>query len=169
MNTLTHALLPVIGVSVNKKRTDKCGAAYWGWKRLFLLCFFGALPDLLHPHLSLSARYTSYSHGLPALFCVGLLLGILVQVKKFGLDLYLVAWIFLAYALHLLCDLVSGGIAWCYPFDSSVIGGYYFPVVYWIPLDFICALTVYFIYRAIPKYVQAKQKKDGGSIISNKK
>ena len=67
MNTITHSLLPVIGTGIDKKRHRKI-AEYWNLPRVLAVAAFGAMPDLLNPHISLESRYSSWSHGLPLLF-----------------------------------------------------------------------------------------------------
>jgi len=151
MHTLTHALLPVVALSVDRKRTNEDGVIYWNWRKLLLVAVAGALPDLLNPHLSLQARYSSWSHGLPALcvFSVILLLIWLLRQRKESLFFIVMA---AAYEMHLWCDLISGGIVWQYPLGNDVIGAYYISARWWVPLDIACVLAVYFIYRAIPNF-----------------
>ena len=152
MNTITHALLPLIGISVGQ------GRRYWTGKKLLLVGVFGALPDILNPHLGIEARLSSWSHGLPAFLGVSLVLLILSCIKRMRLERKLAVWMAGAYLFHLFCDMISGGIAWLYPFRHSVIGDYYVPPLFWIPLDIVSLLAVYLIYRAIPRYRRAKLK-----------
>ncbi len=60
MDTVTHALAPVIIAHVVLSRSKSFGA----WS-LVAIGAAGALPDLLTPHLTLESRMTSWSHGLP--------------------------------------------------------------------------------------------------------
>lgn len=151
MNTVTHALLPVIGTAIGK------GKKYWSGKKILLVAVFGALPDILTPHLGLEARLTSWFHGLPAFLGVSLLLFIISYIKRLRLDRKLAIWLSGAYLLHLFCDMISGGIAWMYPFQYSVIGDYYVSPVIWIPLDIACAVVVYLLHYAIPRYKLARR------------
>jgi len=52
-----------------------------------------------------------------------------------------------AYILHLFCDAVAGGVAFLYPVKPVVTGDYYVSALWWIPLDVVCSLTAYFIWR----------------------
>ena len=152
MHTLTHALLPVIAVAVDRQRTDDRGTVYWSRGKLCLLALAGALPDLLNPHLSLQARYTSWSHGLPALLGFAAVLAVIWILRRKSEERLFFLLLAAAYELHLWCDLISGGIAWWYPFGSGVAGAYYISPKLWVPLDIACLLLVYFIYRAIPNF-----------------
>ncbi len=140
MNTITHALLPVIGVKILKKTEFK-----WTNKKLVWLAIFGALPDLLNPHLSLNARFTSFSHSVFALFYVMIALLMIKKFTKISLDFKLILFFWGAYLLHLICDMISGGIAWGYPFYNSVIGGTYISWIWWCPLDILCVLIIYIL------------------------
>jgi len=160
MNTVTHALIPVIAVVVDQGRVRENGEPYWNKKTLALVAIAGALPDLLNPHLSLAARYTSWSHGVPALGGLCFLLVLVYLTRRQRSDLPLLTILLVAYALHLFCDMVAGGIAWWYPFAGSVVGDYYVLPALWIPLDIACLCVVYFIYRAVPNYKKWKRLRD---------
>ena len=152
MNTLTHALLPVVGASMDGKRSPLCGGRYWNGRRALFLAACGAAPDLLDPHLSIAARHASWSHGIPALAAFSVLLLAAGYAGKWGLDTRLAIWGSAAYALHLFCDAVSGGIAPLYPFSAAVVGEYYVPPTVWLSLDMACALTVYLLMLALPRW-----------------
>jgi membrane-bound metal-dependent hydrolase YbcI (DUF457 family) len=158
MNTITHTLLPVIGIAIARKKSGLLETEYWNRKRICAVALFGALPDLLNPHFSLAARLSSWTHGLPGWLGFVLLLMCLVYIKKLKLDPKLAAWMASAYLFHLFCDMIAGGIAWLYPFHNSVIGMRLVPYQIWIPLDMCCGAIVYFVFRAIPKYRLAKLK-----------
>jgi len=157
MNTLTHALLPVIATSIGDRKP------YWHRNKLMLLALFGALPDIINPHIMLAARLTSWSHGLPAFLTISFMLWILTFIKQVPLDRKLAIYLAAAYLFHLFCDMISGGISWLYPIKGGVIGGYFVPPAFWIPLDLLCGIAVYLIQYAIPKYIRARQ-----SITKNK-
>lgn len=152
MNTVTHALLPVILVSLadRRKRVFQRGA-------LIAVAVSGALPDLLNPHLSLKARMYSWSHGLTAWLGFSLLVGIVITVKKWPKLWWLAASA--AYALHLFCDAISGGINWAYPVADRLWGDYWFPPQWWVPLDVVLVLFCYFYFRAIPAMQKARAGK----------
>jgi membrane-bound metal-dependent hydrolase YbcI (DUF457 family) len=142
MDTVTHALLPVILAEVALK-----GQKRFGGRGLVLIGVAGALPDLLNPHVSLEARLQSWSHGLPfwAAFSICVMLAVFVSKQRLspGLGFLICA----AYLLHLICDAISGGINWLYPVSDFVWGKFWVHPVYWIPLDIFCLLTCYALFR----------------------
>ena len=78
MNTVTHALLPVIAAGLYERSyalKDQHRGTFIP-KTIAVIGIFGAAPDLLNPHLSLASRYASWSHGLFfwALLTVGLVI-----------------------------------------------------------------------------------------------
>jgi len=157
MNTITHCLLPVIAVSLAQRhhRSIEHHLTIFSTKELCAIGLFGAAPDIINPHLSLAARLTSWSHGLP-FFGFLILLVISVRIYKPQiLNTHLSLCLLGAYLLHLTCDAIAGGLAWLYPFNHSVIGDYYYNPIYWIPTDGVCLLTIYALYRALPKIRKA--------------
>ena len=144
MNTITHALLPALGIHLYRKLRAQEALS---WRSYLLVALAGAAPDLLNPHFTLEARLSSWSHSVFGLTGFILFVLILSQVKlcklqfKFGLVLIS------AYVLHLFCDAIAGGIALFYPANSLVIGDYYVSAIWWIPVDVFCLLSAYFIWR----------------------
>lgn len=152
MNTVTHALLPVLAAKAiaGKKVTGR---------ELVLVGLLGAAPDLINPHLTLTARMNSWSHGLPAWGGITLLLVAAALLSR-GRVRWRVAGIgSLAYLLHLFCDAIAGGINWLSPVGEAFWGDYWFPVILWTPADAVLALTAYFVFRAIPKWKEARRAK----------
>ncbi len=145
MDTVTHALAPVILAHVCLKRSK--GFGRWG---LVAIAIGGALPDLLTPHFSLEARMSSWSHGLPfwAAFSGGLFLASVLSARR--LSLRLACFLSMAYLFHLVCDSISGGINWLYPVADLVWGDYWISPVFWIPLDIVCILSCYYLFRLQP-------------------
>jgi hypothetical protein len=166
MNTLTHALLPVIAAGLYEKsyapKSQRRGIL--GPKAIILIGVFGAAPDLINPHLSLSSRYSSWSHGLP--FWTALTLGLVLYaaIRRSERPLWTTAaWLSGAYLLHLVCDGISGGIAWAYPFGHQIVGARLVTYRWWIPLDIVCASITYFIFRGIPCLAEYRVKVKGTS------
>ncbi|MEM6884884.1 MAG: metal-dependent hydrolase [Verrucomicrobiota bacterium] len=159
MHTLTHALLPVLALSAGSRRTTDKGPNYWNWKRLLLVALAGALPDLLNPHLSLQARYTSWSHGVPALCAFCLVLVMIWLIRRHRSQILLFIMLGTAYGLHLFCDLISGGLAWQYPLGNHVVGDYYVSARWWVPLDVGSVVLTYLIYRAIPNFRKWRERR----------
>jgi len=142
VNTVTHALAPVILTRVLLGRNES-----WTRRRWMLIGLGGALPDLLNPHLSLEARMTSWSHGLP--FWLGfscLLIGLAFWKRK-AFPVRIAVLMSLGYLFHLFCDGISGGINWLYPFGTLEWGNYWVEPIYWVPLDIVLLLTVYAMFR----------------------
>lgn len=142
MNTLTHALAPVILAHVVLSRSKRLGA----WS-LVAIGVAGALPDLLTPHMTLESRMASWSHGLPCWAAFTGILFVISLLSKQRISNRL-AWVLsLSYLFHLICDAVSGGINVLYPVKDFVWGAYWVSPMLWIPLDIVCLLTCYYLFR----------------------
>ncbi|GAA5494970.1 hypothetical protein Rhal01_01139 [Rubritalea halochordaticola] len=159
MNTLTHALLPAIVAGL----CNKSYAAPVKRKKLFtgreilLIALLGAAPDILNPHITLAARYTSWSHSIAVLLPLSMLLVLCSGLFR-KLRPRLIPWLLGAYALHLACDAITGGIAWAYPFSSHIIGKTYINFIYWIPIDLTFSIVAYFLFRAFPNYMDSRER-----------
>lgn len=141
MNTVTHALAPVILTRVLLRRGD------WKRSRWFLLGLAGALPDIINPHLSLEARMASWSHGLP---CWGAFTVIVLGIslwKRRSFPPLLAGLMSFAYLFHLFCDAIAGGINWLSPFGEFIWGNYWVDPFYWVPIDIVLLLILYFLFR----------------------
>ena len=154
MNTVTHALMPVVlaKTCLGKDRQPK----RWAW---FALMVAGAAPDLINPHIYLEDRMTSWSHGLPAWFAFTVLLFIASLLKKLQLHRSLAAMMSFAYLLHIACDLISGGLNPLYPFAGRVLGDYWVGLVWWIPIDIVLLLTCYYHFRVKVLWAARKRSK----------
>lgn len=145
MDVFTHTLAPVIITRLT------VGHPPWIRKYGFIVIgIFGALPDLLNPHLSLAARLSSWSHGIP--FWGGLTVALLVLsiTRRSWIDTRLAVILSMAYLFHMICDAISGSINWLYPLADFIRGDYYVDPIYWIPLDVICFLITYYLFRIAP-------------------
>jgi membrane-bound metal-dependent hydrolase YbcI (DUF457 family) len=143
MNTVTHALVPVLLVRFAAGRRP-----VWMGRWCFIqIGLAGALPDLLNPHLTLEERMNGWAHGLPCwvLFSV-ILLGISVM-RRGWVSRRMAGVLSLAYLLHLICDAVAGGINWFYPLGDLVWGAYWVDALLWIPIDVVLMLTAYGVFR----------------------
>ena len=142
MNTVTHALLPVVlaktclGKGLQPRR--------WQW---VMLALAGALPDVINPHIYLESRMTSWSHGLPAWIAFSALIAIACLIKPLKLRPALAVMMSVAYLLHILCDAVSGGVNLLHPFGHYILGDYWVGFGWWIPFDAILVLTCYYFFR----------------------
>lgn len=132
----THTLLPVclaLGVEDSRLALGR-PEAFPVWS-IPAIGVFGALPDLCSPHLSLEARYSSWSH---ALLFLAILLPVVAGCSTFfpkGTRCRLAVWFWLAAALHLAADAISGGIPWLLPWRTEPIGAYYIHPNYWPASD----------------------------------
>ncbi|MEP4078979.1 metal-dependent hydrolase [Haloferula sp.] len=148
----THALLPAcLALTTDDLRLAvRRGEAFPEWS-IPLIALFGALPDICTPHLSLDARYSSWSHTLAFLAA---LLPVCIWVSTlFPKDRRLLVafscW--LAAFLHLAADAVAGGIPWLMPWVMptvtpneriGILGEFYIHPNYWIFSDaFFVILT----------------------------
>jgi membrane-bound metal-dependent hydrolase YbcI (DUF457 family) len=152
MNTVTHALIPVICARLITREPKWMGR--WG---LLQIGFAGALPDILNPHLSLEARMTSWSHGLPFWFVLTMFALIISLLWRSIFYPQLVICMSLAYLLHILCDAISGGVDLFYPFGSFILGYYWFDPLWWIPMDIILILFAYTLFRILPRLKKQKE------------
>jgi putative exporter of polyketide antibiotics len=156
MNTVTHALAPVILVKVLGGRFLKSG-----WRSFLAIGIAGALPDILNPHISLESRMTSWSHGLPCWIAFTLVVLTVATLSRKRIPYSLALLIAASYLLHLFCDAISGGINWMYPISSLVWGRYWVSPLLWIPLDVFFVISCYVVFRAFPKI---KQNRVAGGI-----
>lgn len=105
MNTVTHALAPVVICHL------AFGRGKWvGKYGLIAIGLAGALPDILSPHFSLEARMASWSHGLPAWLGFSVIIFTLAALRRNLVSYPLAAALSAAYLFHLICDAISGGI-----------------------------------------------------------
>ncbi|RYD23855.1 MAG: hypothetical protein EOP88_02600 [Verrucomicrobiaceae bacterium] len=155
MDTITHALAPVI--------LTRLALGKPGWMPrhgLSAIGVAGAMPDLINPHLSLAARMTSWSHGLPFWGGFTVVLLVFAMVKPRVLPVKLALLLSAAYLFHMVCDAISGGINWLYPVRTFVWGDYYVDPVWWIPLDVVCVLTVYVMFRLVPLRAKVREARE---------
>lgn len=152
MDTITHALMPVIAVHSLFR-----GAKWLGRFGLPAIGLAGALPDILTPHLSLESRMASWSHGLPFWLAFTACVVFSTWVSKERMSLKLACAISAAYLLHLACDAISGGINWLYPAGDYIRGGYWVSPLLWIPLDVVCVLWCYYLFRLRPVLEKKRQ------------
>lgn len=140
MNTVTHVLAPVLLFStvelIRKRPLD--------WRIVILVGLFGGAADLLDPHLALQARFTSWTHCIAG-FGVLLFLPLVACFFK-RLKWKHFFWFSFAYALHLFCDAIAGGICLWRPFNDLVVGKYYSMPAHWWYYDGVCVLLIFIIW-----------------------
>ncbi|MFC4994665.1 metal-dependent hydrolase [Rubritalea tangerina] len=147
MNTVTHALLPVVAICLYQRfrKSDFSLNKF----QYALITFAGAAPDLFTPHFSIASRYSSWSHTLPALITFTVILLTTASFKFKTLTTKVAVFMVVAYSLHLACDALSGGIPWLLPYSDAILGDYYISPSLWIPFDVILVFTTYILARTV--------------------
>ncbi len=133
---VTHALAPVAAcLAIDIAGILRRGGRVLPPWSLPVVGLFGALPDLCTPHLSLEARYMSWSHT--AWFLLGLVPVAVAVAACFGrrATAPLAAVFWLAAALHLATDAICGGIAPLQPWRADVISARWIPFRWWLAGD----------------------------------
>ena len=147
----THTLMPVCACLVADHASVAAGRGrIFPVPALWTIGVFGALPDLCSPHLSLEARYASWSHTV--WFMAGLILfaGMAGSFFAKGSRVRVAVACWFAAGLHLAADAVSGGIAWNYPMTDQVIGRYWIPPQHWMWFDAFFILLGWVLVRVLP-------------------
>ena len=146
----THTLLPVCaGLLIENSSLARGRGHFFPPWSLLLIGFFGALPDLCTPHISLEARYSSWSHTVWFLAAMLPVCGVVATFFPSG-RWRVAAACWLAVLLHLFSDAVAGGIAWLHPWRPDVIGAYYIPATQWIWWDAGFVFLTWFLVRLRP-------------------
>lgn len=137
MNFITHACLPVVLVSAAEIILNKQNKVdYLSNWQLVLIGVAGMLPDLLWPHFSLRQRMHSPTHTIWFLSVVFPIVFLLAKwkLKEGYVRFSLLFW--MAVALHIAADAISGGVNLLYPI-SAKIGMYLIPYRLWVRSDII--------------------------------
>lgn len=139
MFVVTHALLPVLAAQCAQAASlaTRQRLLFAQTRSLVAIGVAGAAPDLLSPHLSLAARYASWTHNvwfllgtIPVIF----LLGRFFDPASRRLTC---VCLWLAVALHLTTDACSNGINWLYPLRHEILGTPLIPFRLWIWSDLL--------------------------------
>ena len=142
MFATTHIALPVIAAQVlNLRFVVRSGRQLFNRWHFTAIGICGFLPDIVNPHLDLWARYSSWSHT--AWFFIGFLFIALASTrflpKQHRLTMHL-CWF--AVLLHILCDLISGGVNLLPPY-SAIVGDYWVVPELWLYTDLFSIITLY--------------------------
>lgn len=153
----THSLLPVSAALAIECVSLARGKGYVFPKwTLPVAGVFGVLPDICSPHISLEARFESWSHSIWFLLGMLPLSGIAASFLPDGDEpkwrASLLFW--LAAVLHVAADAISGGVAWKHPQTTEVIGDYYIPPEQWIWWDAAFVLITFVLVRLRPLAVE---------------
>lgn len=131
----THACIPLVTlgtIDIIRLSTNRAPLLK-GWP-FALVGVAGILPDVLWPHTSIHARLTSWTHTIWFLIGTFPVIWLIAKwtVRRSWRLFALFFW--LAMALHIATDAISGGVSLLYPIEG-VIGKYYIPWKYWIYSD----------------------------------
>jgi len=142
LTVVSHALMPVLAASATNIFTVKNSRQrLFSNLHLIIIGLAGAIPDIVSPHFSLSARHSSLAHTLwflLAMYPIYLLVSKKLYKNRF---LLFTNWLCLATALHLFFDSMSGGIPLFYPF-GNVLGKYFIHYRYWVRIDIVILLLL---------------------------
>lgn len=158
MTPVSHALLPVFFGQRWIPHSERIPAP----RVVALVALCGALPDILSPHLSLDARHEAPSHTIWALLAFALLVVMLTWWRPRLFTPAISGLCIAAYAGHIACDAITGGVAFFFPF-GGVQGRNYLPYWLWITSDGLLLLHLYLVYRWLPlrRKIKAGQRAVG--------
>jgi len=149
MNVITHSLLPVTARQCVELRAEKLPdykQQLYAWAAIGL---FGSLPDILNPHISLGARYNSYSHVWPCTLTVVAICCLYGFLRRKNDTAVVALWCALAYVLHVVGDIVSGGLDFfC---TGQAIGDWWIIPELWPVLDLFFVIAFVLLHRRIRK------------------
>ena len=144
MFVITHALAPVLAAQAAQAAslTTRQRLLFTEPRAFVAIALAGAAPDLLSPHLSLAARYASWTHNL--WFLLGTIPVIFLLARLFDPASRLLTCIsmWLTIALHLATDACSNGINWLYPLRHEILGATIIPYRLWIWSDLLFLILV---------------------------
>lgn len=147
MTPVTHALLPLfLGRRWLPKRSD--GAPSRGASGAVALA--GVLPDVINPHLDLEARDDAFSHSLFAWMLFAGILALAARHPRLAPHRRILALCGAAYAIHIACDLITGGVPLFSPVESLVWGDAWLPFRSWFVFDGALLAYAYLVYRWLP-------------------
>lgn len=146
MSPVTHALLPLFFGHRWIPQNNRIPS----FKISGLIALSGLLPDILSPHLSLEARYASLPHSLTGLACFAALVAVICVTKIGAAHKKIGALCIAAYAAHIFCDLIAGGVPLFRPFSRIIVGQNYIPYWTWDAADLVLIVYVYLTYRWLP-------------------
>ena len=146
MNIATHACAPVAAaLAIDAVRLHSGRDRLFSRGRLIAIGCAGALPDLLNPHLALSARYSSWTHTLWFVLAAYPVYAIICRTWFRQRWILLTNCLWLATVAHLATDTVSNGTRPLYPWGPVIAwrlvrGGF----IHWLRFDlaFILATVV---------------------------
>jgi CubicO group peptidase (beta-lactamase class C family) len=135
----THTCAPVLAaLPADAMRLRKGRSRLFPGKHLVAIGLAGALPDLLNPHLALSARYSSWTHTLWFVLAIYPVFGMICRAWFRPRWILLSHCMWLATIAHLATDAISNGIRPLYPY-GPVITYQIIPssLLYWVSSDLV--------------------------------
>lgn len=147
----THTAAPMLAaLAVDAVRLRNGRERLFTRGRLFAIGLAGALPDVINPHLSLAARYSSWSHTI--WFLTGAyLLYMIVSRRWFGPRFSLMAWwMWGATVAHLAADTISNGTRPFYPY-GPVISYSLIPSTRWLFSDILFVSATFLLARWVAR------------------
>ena len=126
-------------------------------KHLVAIGIAGALPDLLYPHLSLKARYSSWTHTVWFLLAMYMVYTFICRKWFRGRWILLTNFLWLASVAHIAMDTISNGTRPMYPYGPVikyrlVRGGFH----NWIKFDLIFVAAIV-ILAVLTKWLQTRR------------
>jgi hypothetical protein len=105
-------------------------------------------------HIYLEARYELLSHTLWAWLAFTALVLLAGRVWKARINSRLQILCIAAYAMHLACDMISGGTALFYPLSPTIHGGHFISYLMWYVSDVLLFLYAWLEMRVLSRLRQ---------------
>jgi CubicO group peptidase (beta-lactamase class C family) len=150
----THTCAPVLlALTVDALRLKKGRDRLFPSKHLVAIGIAGALPDLLHPHFALSARYSSWTHTLWFILAIYPVFGFICRTWFRSRWLLLTHWLWLSTVAHLATDTLANGTRPLYPY-GPVINFNLIPFSVWIRSELIIIPTTVLLFIWVKRHTQ---------------
>lgn len=144
MFVVTHALVPVLAAQCAQAASlaTRQRLLFTESRSFVAIGLAGGAPDLLSPHLSLAARYASWTHNVWFLLGIIPVIFLLARIFDPASRHLTCAALWIAVALHLATDACSNGINWLYPLRHEILGTTLIPYRLWIWSDLLVLILV---------------------------
>jgi hypothetical protein len=146
MSPITHALLPVL---VMRKAIPSL-AGRPSLRVAALVALAGVLPDVLSPHLTLDERHLAFSHSGAGVLSFLVLVALISRLRPAFFGAGPAGMVAVAYGLHIVCDMISGGVALAHPASNEIYGGAWIPLWAWFVSDALLLGYAYVEFRWLP-------------------
>lgn len=146
MSPITHAILPVLVMRKGLPQVSGRPA----FRAAAVVALAGVLPDILSPHLTLEARHLSFSHSAAGFLVFLVAVAVIGKLRPTILDARLAVMCAVAYGLHILGDLISGGVALAYPASHEIYGAPPLSFWIWVSADIVLLGYAYVEFRWLP-------------------